>query len=85
MKVKYIQCLLAFRLSLSLSHSLSGEAAFLDGGGGGADLCPGVFGGGGAWRRGCCDNLFPPGGGGGGAVLGIVAVGILFGPLKMTE
>jgi hypothetical protein len=43
-----------------------------------------VLGGGGAWRRGGCDCLFPPGGGGGG-ILGIVAVGILLGPLKVTE
>ena len=43
-----------------------------------------MFGGGGAWRRGGCDGLFPPGGGGGG-ILGIVAVGILFGPLKRNE
>ena len=40
-----------------------------------------MLGGGGACRRGCCDGLFPPGGGGGG-ILGIVAVGALFGPLE---
>lgn len=80
---------LCYSLSLLVPLSplpplLSGEAAFLAGGGGGADLCPGVVGGGGAWRRGGCDDLFPPGGGGGG-ILGIVAVGILLGPLKVTE
>ena len=80
---------LCFSLPLSLPLPtplpllLSGEAAFLAGGGGGAAR-PGVLGGGGAWRRGCCNGLLPPGGGGGG-ILGIVAVGILFGPLQKDK